>query len=73
MATLISRILSTVALAGLVLVAVSPLLQVRGGPSNVDNEMIRSCAKAARDTIGPAQIRVDAPEPAAAGSGSGSG
>ena len=31
MATLISRILSTVALAGLVLVAVSPLLQVRGG------------------------------------------
>ena len=49
------------------------ILQVRGGPSNVDNDMIRSCAKAARDTIGPAQIRVDAPEPAAAGSGSGSG
>jgi len=42
------------------------ILQVRGGPSNVDNDMIRSCAKAARDTIGPAQIRVDA----AAASGS---
>jgi hypothetical protein len=45
------------------------ILQVRGGPSNVNNDVIQSCAKAARDTIGPAQIRVDA---AAAGSGSGS-
>ena len=36
------------------------ILQVRGGPSNVDNEIIQSCAKAARDTIGPAQIKVDA-------------
>jgi len=43
------------------------ILQVRGGPSNVDNDIIRSCAKAARDAIGPAQIRVDAP---AAGTGS---
>jgi hypothetical protein len=44
------------------------ILQVRGGPSTVDNDLIRSCAKAARDAIGPAQIRVDAP--AAPGSGS---
>lgn len=44
------------------------ILQVRGGPSNVDNEMIRSCAKAARDAIGPEQIKVDAA--AQAGSGS---
>ena len=43
------------------------LLQVRGGPSNVDNEVIRSCARAARDLITPAQIAVnkDAPAPAA--------
>jgi len=47
------------------------ILQVRGGPSNVDNDMIRSCAKAARDTIGPAQIRVDpAAAPAAGSAGS---
>lgn len=45
------------------------VLRVRGGPSNVDNDLIRSCAKAARDSIGPAQIRVDgAPAPAATGS-----
>ena len=37
------------------------ILEVRGGPSNVDNELIRACAKAARDAIGPAQIQVDAP------------
>jgi hypothetical protein len=36
------------------------ILQVRGGPSNVDNEIIRNCAKAARDMIGPAQIAVGA-------------
>jgi hypothetical protein len=36
------------------------ILQVRGGPSNVDNDIIQSCAKTARDTIGPAQIKVDA-------------
>jgi hypothetical protein len=41
------------------------ILQVRGGPSNVNNDSIQSCAKAARDAIGPAQIKVDA---AAAGS-----
>lgn len=59
------------------------VLQVRGGPSNVDNEIIRNCAKTARDMIGPAQIAVtpggEAPpaKPAEgsgeAGSGSGSG
>jgi hypothetical protein len=35
------------------------ILQVRGGPSLVDNELIQSCAKLARDTIGPAQIKVE--------------
>jgi hypothetical protein len=35
------------------------ILQVRGGPSNVNNDIIRSCAKAARDTIGPEQIKVN--------------
>jgi hypothetical protein len=45
------------------------VFHVRGGPSNVDNDSILSCAKAARDTIGPAQIKVDAaPSPAEAGS-----
>jgi hypothetical protein len=45
------------------------ILQVRGGPSTVDNDLIRSCAKTARDAIGPAQIRVDAPAaPGSAGS-----
>ena len=34
------------------------ILQVRGGPSNVDNEIIRNCAKTARDMIGPSQIAV---------------
>jgi len=45
------------------------ILQVRGGPSNVDNEIIRNCAKAARDQIGPTQIAVSGdgvtPAPAA--------
>jgi len=36
------------------------ILQVRGGPSNTDNDLIRNCAKTARDTIGPAQIAVTA-------------
>jgi hypothetical protein len=49
------------------------ILHVRGGPSNVDNDMILSCAKAARDTIGPAQIHVDAPPPGAAGSAGSAG
>ncbi len=60
------------------------ILQVRGGPSNVNNEIIRNCAKAARDMIGPAQIAVGAPgnempkkteetkEEGSAGAGSGS-
>src|SRR5262249_10474467 len=51
------------------------VLQIRGGPSNVNNDTIQSCAKAARDAIGPAQIRLDATTPArsaAMGSGSGS-
>lgn len=37
------------------------LLRVRGGPSTVDNETILACAKTARDTIGPEQIKVAAP------------
>ncbi len=49
------------------------VLKVKGGPSMVDNELIKACARTARDTIGPAQIAVNgAPPPAAAGSGSGS-
>src|SRR5262245_6943152 len=50
------------------------ILQVRGGPSNTKNDSIQSCAKAARDAIGPAQIKLDptAPAPAPAGAGSGS-
>jgi hypothetical protein len=57
------------------------IIQVRGGPSNVDNDLIGKCAKAAHDLIGPLQIAVPAegaaaPAPAApaapAGSGSGS-
>jgi len=43
------------------------ILQVRGGPSNVNNDMIQSCAKTARDTIGPAQIKVDAVPTGSAG------
>ncbi len=42
------------------------ILQIRGGPSNVNNDSIAACAKVARDSIGPAQIKVTA----AAGSGS---
>lgn len=51
------------------------ILQVRGGPSNVDNDLIGKCAKAAHDMIGPAQIAVGAPSaaPAPAATGSGSG
>lgn len=33
------------------------ILQVRGGPSNVDNEKIATCARTARDSIGPDQIK----------------
>jgi hypothetical protein len=32
------------------------ILHVGGGPSNVDADLIRTCAKVARDTIGPEQI-----------------
>jgi hypothetical protein len=39
------------------------LLQVKGGPSNRDNEVVKKCANTARDTIGPAQIAVEAPPP----------
>jgi hypothetical protein len=42
------------------------ILEVRGGPSNVDNELIGTCARTARDSIGPAQIQVD---PAAGSAG----
>jgi hypothetical protein len=47
-------------------------IEVRGGPSNTDNNVIRTCAKVARDTIGPDQIKPGAPKltPADAGSGS---
>lgn len=45
------------------------ILRVGGGPSNVNNDQIRTCAKVARDTIGPEQIVVNAPPTAPAGSG----
>jgi len=55
------------------------VIQVRGGPSNANNDLIGKCAKAAHDLIGPDQIKVGAApaekksdEPAADGSGSGS-
>lgn len=53
------------------------ILQVKGGPSAVDNEMIRKCAIAARDTITPERIAVGgaapAPKTEPAGSDAGSG
>ncbi len=57
------------------------VISVRGGPSMVDNDVITKCAKAARDLIGPANIKpggASANPPAAdvgsaSGSGSGSG
>jgi hypothetical protein len=48
------------------------IIKVRGGPSMIDNELITTCAKTARDYIGKDQIAVGgavAPAPAA-GSGS---
>jgi hypothetical protein len=45
------------------------IIQVRGGPSNVDNDLIGKCAKAAHDLIGPDQIKVTA-SAGSAGSGS---
>jgi hypothetical protein len=44
------------------------ILQIRGGPSNVNNDLIQRCAKTARDTIGPSQIKVDAVPDGSAGS-----
>ena len=46
------------------------VIKVGGGPSNVNGEQIRLCAKTARDTIGAAQIATTgAPAPTPAGSG----
>jgi hypothetical protein len=42
------------------------VIEVRGGPSMTDNAFIASCAKAARDLIGPAQIADPGAAPAAA-------
>jgi hypothetical protein len=44
------------------------IIQVGGGPSNVSADSIRTCAKVARDTIGPDQIAVGRAPAAAAGS-----
>lgn len=49
------------------------ILQVRGGPSMIDNELIATCAKAARDLIGPGNIKPGGAPPAAADPGAGSG
>ncbi|HEX4450307.1 MAG TPA: hypothetical protein VH143_05505 [Kofleriaceae bacterium] len=46
------------------------IIQVRGGPSNVDNDLIGKCAKGAHDLIGPDQIKVTGGTPPATGSGS---
>lgn len=40
------------------------ILNVAGGPANVDNEKIRLCAETAAASIGPAQIAVDSLPPA---------
>lgn len=40
------------------------ILKVGSGPSNQDNELVRKCAIAARDTITPAQIAVGGAAPA---------
>jgi len=56
------------------------ITEIHAGPSNVDNDLIGKCAKAAHDLIGPDQIKVGAApaapaapaEAPAAGSGSGS-
>jgi hypothetical protein len=46
------------------------VFQVGGGPSNINGDQIRTCAKAARDTIGPDQIATTgAPAATPAGSG----
>lgn len=43
------------------------ILQIRGGPSNVDNELVERCARTARDSIGPDQIQVTRPGAGSAG------
>jgi hypothetical protein len=48
------------------------IFDVRAGPSNVDNDLIGKCAKAAHDLIGPEEIAVK-PGGAAQGSAAGSG
>lgn len=50
------------------------IIEVGAGPSNVNADMIRTCAKVARDSIGPSQIAIGgapAPAPEAAPEGSG--
>ncbi len=42
------------------------LIKVSGGPSNENNDAIATCARTARDTIGPAQIAVGGVAPAPA-------
>jgi hypothetical protein len=49
------------------------IFQVRGGPSNVDNDLIGKCAKTAYALIGPDQIKVGAAPATAPAAGSGSG
>jgi hypothetical protein len=41
------------------------ILNVAGGPANVDNEKIALCARTAAESIGPDQIKVEAPMPPA--------
>jgi len=47
------------------------ILKVRGGPSMIDNALITTCAKAARDLIGKAQIAPGWTPPAAPTDGAG--
>ena len=52
------------------------IIQVRGGPSNTDNDLIGKCAKAAHDQIGPGEIAVhagDTTAPAGSAAPAGSG
>ncbi|MCE9578621.1 MAG: hypothetical protein K8W52_36175 [Deltaproteobacteria bacterium] len=49
------------------------ILQVRGGPSMIDNEVIATCAKAARELIGPNNIKTGGAPAGAGSAGSGSG
>jgi hypothetical protein len=48
------------------------VIDVKGGPSLVDNELIAKCAKQARDSITPASLADNGAAPAADGSGAGS-